>query len=159
MIASDIMSRDAAVVRPDATARDVVELLSQTHHSALPVVDEDNRVVGVVSYRDLMRLALPDYLDGVDLSFLPASAGFFPACASPDCLGDATVETFMRRDYLPRVPPTEPVAEVARIMLNNNVRRVVVVDEGSRLLGVVSRGDIVRAIVQPAIIGDEDADS
>ena len=65
-------------------------------------------------------------------------------------VAEMPVASFMRRDYLPEVAPEEPVAEVARLMLKHNTRRVCVV-EGGRLVGIVSRGDVVRAVVQPAI--------
>jgi CBS domain-containing protein len=150
MIAREIMSDDVLTLNENATIREAVTLLNSTHHGALPVVNDAAEVVGVLSYQDVMRLALPEYLDGVDLSFLPASSGFFPKSGQYDNLGDVPVKEVMRPGYLPEVSPTEPVAEVARIMLNEQARRVVVVDNG-RLVGIITRGDVVRAIVQPCI--------
>jgi CBS domain-containing protein len=157
MVARDIMTREVVTISPEATAREAVERLHAAHYGALPVMDETGEVVGVVSYQDILRLALPEYLDEVDLSFLPASAGFFPAGRVQESLGDVQVKDFMRPGYLPQVAPTEPVAEVARIMLKESVRRVVVV-EGGRLVGIISRGDIVGAIVKPAMDREAKAD-
>jgi CBS domain-containing protein len=150
MTARDIMSTDVVKLSERATIREAVALLNSTHHGALPVINDAEEVVGVLSYQDVMRLALPEYLDGVDLSFLPASSGFFPKSGEYDNLGDVPVKEVMRPGYLPEVRPAEPVAEVARVMLKDQARRVVVVDEG-RLVGIITRGDVVRAIVQPCI--------
>ncbi len=148
MVARDIMTSDVVTLRDEATAREAAELLLGSRYDAVPVVNAEREVMGVVSYEDLIRLALPEYLDEVDLSFLPASAQFFPA-GDAASLADVKVNSFMRRDYLPVVSPDEPVAEVARVMLKADVRRVVVVDASGRLVGLVSRGDVVRAIVSP----------
>ncbi len=158
MVARDIMTREVLSVRPDASAKEAAELLLRTGRGAIPVVSEDGVVVGVVSFQDLIRLALPAYLDDVDLSFLPEDAGFFPAGGGSDCLADTPVEAFMREGYLPQVPQTEPIAEIARIMLAEQARRVVVVEDG-KLVGIVSRGDVVRAIVQPAVDSCPEKDS
>jgi len=158
MVARDIMTREVQSVRPEATAKEAAELLLSSGRGAIPVVSEEGAVVGVVSFQDLIRLALPAYLDDVDLSFLPEDAGFFPASGGADCLVDTPVEVFMREGYLPQVPPTEPVAEIARLMLTKQVRRVVVVEDGN-LVGIVSRGDVVRAIVHPAIGSPPETDS
>jgi CBS domain-containing protein len=149
MVARDIMTKEVVTIRDEATAREAADLLAGLAYDALPVVNEANQVVGVVSYRDLIRLALPDYLDDVDLSFLPPSAQFFPKAGGVP-IGEVKVVSFMRKDYFPQMAPDEPVAEVARIMITEDVRRVVVVEDG-KLLGIISRGDVVRAIVHPAI--------
>ena len=150
MTARDIMATDVVMLNEGATIREAVALLNSTHHGALPVVNDADEVVGVLSYQDVMRLALPEYLDGVDLSFLPASSGFFPKSGEYESLGEVPVKEVMRPGYLPEVRPTEPVAEVARTMLKLHARRVVVV-ENRKLVGIITRGDVVRAIVEPSI--------
>ncbi|MBM3472384.1 MAG: CBS domain-containing protein [Armatimonadetes bacterium] len=147
MVARDIMTSEVVTIGEQATAREAADLLLRLRYDAVPVVNAAGDAVGIVSYEDLIRLALPEYLDDVDLSFLPASAPFLPAVdAAAIC--DVQVASFMRRDRMPEVSPEEPVAEIARIMLRDNVRRVAVMEEG-RLAGIISRGDVVRAIVSP----------
>ncbi|MGQ9732684.1 MAG: CBS domain-containing protein [Candidatus Zipacnadales bacterium] len=155
MVARDIMTNEVVTISEDATAREAVELLTSVGHGAVPVVNAAHEVVGVISYQDVIRLALPEYLDDVDLSFLPPSAQFFPRVAAGRALGDVPVKEFMRRGHLPQVSPDEPVAEVARLMLREEARRVVVVDEG-KLVGIIARGDVVRAIVSPLIASNSE---
>lgn len=147
VVARDIMATHVVTVQETATARQVAEVLLGSPYDAVPVVDENRRLVGMVSYVELIRLALPDFLDKVDLSFLPPSAGFFPRSDDTQ-IGDVLVSEFMRRGQLPQVCPEEPVAEVARIMVHEDVRRVVVVED-CQVIGIISSGDVVRAIVSP----------
>ncbi|MBM3500811.1 MAG: CBS domain-containing protein [Armatimonadetes bacterium] len=149
MVARDIMTADVVTLREDATAADAATLLLGSLHDGVPVVGAEGQVVGVVSYEELIRLALPGYLDQVDLSFLPASAEFFPVQANAE-IGQTPVTSLMCRESHLVVGPDEPVAEVARLMLSRGVRRVVVV-EGGRLVGIIGQGDIVRALVAPLV--------
>jgi CBS domain-containing protein len=153
MTARDIMTTNVVSVGEEVTVAEVADLLVAHSFDAVPVVDATGRVLGLVSYDDLIRLVLPEFLDDIDLSFLPASAGLFPGAGGREGLGDLKARDVMRRDELQEVPPGEPIAEVARLMLAEGVRRVVVVEE-DRLVGIVSRGDIVRAVVHPRLSPD-----
>jgi len=150
MTARDIMTTNIVTVGEEAPVGEIADLLVAHSFDAVPVVNAASQVLGLVSYDDLIRLVLPEFLDDVDLSFLPASAGLFPGAGGCEGLGDVKAKDVMRRDELQEVPPGEPVAEVARLMLTEGIRRVVVVEEG-RLVGIVSHGDIVRAIVHPRL--------
>jgi CBS domain-containing protein len=145
MTARDLMTPELAVVHVSATAGEAAQLLLRSGREALPVVDDQGRAVGDISDRDLLRLAVPEYLEAVDLSFLPPSAAFFPPDARTP-IGDVKVETFMRQSHLPEVGPDEPLAEVARVMLVEDAPRVAVVESG-QLIGMISPRDLLRAIV------------
>ncbi len=150
MVARDIMTTDVVTISEDATVREAADLLAAHSFDTVPVVNPARQVLGLVSYDDLIRLVLPEFLDEVGLSFLPASADFLLGPGGPESLGEVKMKEVMRRDELREVPPDEPVAELARLMVAEGVRRVIIV-EGGRLAGIVSRGDIVRAIVHPRI--------
>ena len=150
MVARDIMTAEVVTVQDQASIREAADLLLSKSYSALPVVNDAGELVGAISYHDLIRLVLPESLDEVDLSVLPTSAGFFPAPARAEALGDARVGEEMQSEELVSVPPGEPVAEIARLMVTQAARRVVVVENG-KPIGVVAQGDIVRAIVHPRL--------
>jgi len=147
MVAREIMTTDVVTISEQATAREAADLLLRLRYDAVPVVGGSGEVVGIVSYEDLIRLALPDYLSDVDLSFLPPSAPFLPTTDTA-AIAQVPVGSFIRRGRMPEVPPDEPIAEIARIMLRDRVRRVLVMEKG-RLVGIIARGDVVRAIVPP----------
>jgi CBS domain-containing protein len=150
MVARDLMTTQVVTLGPEATVREAADRLAAVRHNALPVVDDAGRVVGVVSYHELLRLVLPEYLDEMDLSFLPPSAAFFPAGEAATRLGDVRAREIMRREPLAEVPPDEPIAEVARLLLAEQAPQVLVVQEGA-LLGVITLGDLVRAMVHPRL--------
>jgi CBS domain-containing protein len=150
MVARDVMISPVVTIRPEATVREAADLMAAKGFGSLPVVDDKGAVVGVISHDDLIRLVLPEWLDDVDLGVLPPSATFPSSVRAGASLGDVLVREAMRREELIEVPPDEPVAEVARLMLVEEARRVVVVD-GGKMVGVVSRGDVVRAIVHPRL--------
>ncbi|MFQ6097598.1 MAG: HPP family protein [Armatimonadota bacterium] len=152
MKAADIMRRKLVMISPEATAREAFELMRAHDHAALPVVDEQRRLVGIVTEADLLRLALPRYLDALgDVSFLPAE--FEPYKRAIDRVRDVRVREFMSRKDAPVADENDSIVEVARIICELQVRRVPIVRDG-RLVGLITRKDLMREIVEPAVTGE-----
>ena len=151
MVARDIMTTDVVYVRTTDIARKGAERLLEGTHAALPVLDENDNVVGILSETDILGLAIPEYLSSVaDFSFLPNSYAFPPSEGWD--IDEVTVGEIMRTAILRTVSPDEPVIEVARIMVREHVRRCPVVEDG-KLVGIISRRDLMEIIVRPAIEG------
>ena len=131
----DVMSDHPLTVTPDVPLKDVARLLVRTGLGALPVVDEEQRVIGMVSEREVIRFLL----------HVQAFTGPDTRVASPPALGIRTARDVMSRQVL-CVAPEQPIAEVASLMSNKDVDRVPVVREG-RLVGFLTRGDIVRKLI------------
>ena len=129
----DLMTERPRTVRPDTPLRDAARDMVRAGLGGLPVVDEDHRVLGMLSERELMRHLLSNYLQG------GATPQPSPASAR------RAVKDVMTRQVL-CVSPEQPLAEVASIMTNKDVDRVPVVREG-RLVGFLTRGDIVRKLI------------
>ncbi len=138
---STIMTKDVARAAPDTLIGEVADLMARRKISGLPVVDEDDKVVGVISNRDFLAALGGD------------KSGTFMQIIS-DCLkgiGCLAVEARNRRAEelmtSPPVtaPPETPVMEAAHIMAVRGINRIPIVDENGRLLGIVSRADIVQA--------------
>jgi CBS domain-containing protein/mannitol/fructose-specific phosphotransferase system IIA component (Ntr-type) len=132
----DVMSDRPRTVSPDSPLKEAARTLARTGLGALPVVDEDRRVIGMVSEREVIR-----YLLGVQAFTGPDAR----VAASPASGGARTVRDVMTRQVL-CVSPDQPIAEVASLMSNKDVERVPVVREG-RLIGFLTRGDIVRKLI------------
>jgi CBS domain-containing protein len=134
-----LLVRDLMTERPRTTTADISlvraarELIS-TGLGALPVVGDDQRLLGMLSERELMRHLLA--------TEVLSSGAHHPA---PAVQGKKTVRDVMTRQVL-CVAPEQPVAEVAALMSNKDVERVPVVREG-RLVGFLTRGDIVRKLI------------
>ena len=135
LLVRDLMTERPRTTTGDTPLRRAAWELIRTGLGALPVVDDDWRLLGMLSERELMRhlLASEVLSDGPSR---PVPAG---AQASK------TVRDVMTRQVL-CVAPEQPVAEVAALMTNKDVERVPVVFEG-RLVGFLTRGDIVRKLI------------
>ena len=131
----DVMSDHPTTVRADAPLREAARMLVRTGLGALPVVDEEERVLGMVSEREVIRHLLT----------VQAFTGPDARVAAPAVSGSKTVRDVMTRQVL-CVAPGQPLAEVASLMSNKDVDRVPVVRDG-RLVGFLTRGDIVRKLI------------
>jgi CBS domain-containing protein len=131
----DVMSDQPRTIAPDAPLKEAAKTLVRTGLGALPVVDDDRRVIGMVSEREVIR-----YLLSVQAFHGPDTRAIAPAASAA-----RTVRDVMTRQVL-CVAPEQPIAEVASLMSNKDVDRVPVVREG-RLVGFLTRGDIVRKLI------------
>ncbi|HTT16429.1 MAG TPA: CBS domain-containing protein [Thermoplasmata archaeon] len=148
---SDVMSADALTTSPDTRLEEAAWLMREHHISGLPVVDPLHHVVGIVSESDIVRGL--DRATGIEsprglLDLLLASApprgeSLLEVCRSH--LKNARVRDVMSRRVV-TVDRDAPLAEAARRMRVNGVKRLPVVDTRGRLTGILTRADIVQAV-------------
>jgi len=137
ILVRDLMTERPRTTTPDTPLRKAARELIRTGLGALPVVDHDDRFLGMLSERELMRHLLATEV---------LSAGT-SRHAPPVPRDERTVRDVMTRQVL-CVAPEQPAAEVAALMSNKDVVRVPVVREG-KLVGFLTRGDIVRKLIGP----------
>ncbi|MGH7621683.1 MAG: CBS domain-containing protein [Gemmatimonadaceae bacterium] len=131
----EIMTESPQSTRSDTLLRDAARDLVRSGIGALPVIEADGLLVGMLSERELMRHML-------------SLASLHGSSARPHTAFERarrTVRDVMTRQVL-CVSPDQPLAEVASLMTNKDVDRVPVVEEG-RLVGFLTRGDIVRKLI------------
>ena len=131
----ELMTERPRTIGPDVPLHSAVLDMVRAGLGGLPVVDGDNRVIGMLSERELLRDLLSHYL--------PRAGG--PSGSPPPSSARRTVRDLMTRQVM-CVAPEQPLAEVASLMLNKDVDRVPVVKDG-RLVGFLTRGDIVRKLM------------
>jgi CBS domain-containing protein/mannitol/fructose-specific phosphotransferase system IIA component (Ntr-type) len=131
----DLMTERPRTTSPEMPLREAAREMLSSGLSALPVVDQDGGLLGLLSERELMRHFIT--------TSLPASSRFTP----PSAHGRRTVRDVMTRQVL-CVAPEQSLADVAALMTNKDVERVPVV-RGGRLVGFLTRGDIVRKLIAP----------
>jgi CBS domain-containing protein len=147
LTARDIMTPDPVTVSRDLSVTDAARLMVERRVGALPVVEE-GRLVGIVTEGDLImrdvKVEFPTYLHLLDgfIMYPPATARFESELKK--AVG-ATVGDVMTADPV-TVTADTPVSDVATLMVEQDVSRVPVLD-GDRLVGIVSKSDIVRSLV------------
>lgn len=141
-----MMTSPVETVGPTATFRAIAGRLLARAISAVPVVDEQGRVLGIVSEADL--------LPKEDREALEAGHGLMEGPRSRRARARAAAGTAAELMTSPAVTigPDAPLAEAARLMRRRDVKRLPVVDEEGGLVGIVSRGDLLRVFAR----GDEE---
>jgi CBS domain-containing protein len=140
---SKIMTKDVARATRDTPLWEVAELMAQRKISGLPVVDADERVVGVISNRDFVA-ALGGDKSGTLMQIIAE------CLKGSGCL--AVQARSQRAEDLMTSPPVTAspetsVMDAAYIMARRGINRIPIVDGTGRLVGIVSRADIVRASI------------
>ena len=138
----EVMTRDVVTVPPDLPYKLVADLLVRRGVSAVPVVDATGLVLGIVSEADL--LAKLEYADRTPRHPLSARRMRY---RSRKAVGDSAAELMTAPAVT--VSVTETVTRAARLMDAAGIKRLPVVDDGGRLLGIVARRDLLRLYTRP----------
>jgi CBS domain-containing protein len=146
VLVSELMTSKVETVSPDTTIAEFCRLSAVAGFTGAPVLDDEGKLVGIVSRTDVVRAMVlsgtddssPDYDDIVDLL-----SSRFVDLDEPRHPGGLTyVEEIMVRDVVTTTPDAT-VAEAAKLMCENRVHRLPVVSEG-RLIGLLSSLDLMR---------------
>ncbi|MFJ8787697.1 CBS domain-containing protein [Streptomyces sp. NPDC102462] len=137
---SDVMTRKVVAVKAKASFKDIVRTLRQWGVTALPVLDDERRVVGVVSEADLLP---KEEARGAD----PAPGA---RAADGSAAAKAVAVTADRLMTAPAVTVagSATLALAARIMARNGIKRLPVVDAAGVLTGIVSRSDLLKVFLR-----------
>ncbi|MBA2806880.1 CBS domain-containing protein [Streptomyces sp. KM273126] len=138
---AELMTRDVVRARRDMPFKEIVKLLTDYDVTAVPVVDELGRPMGVVSEGDLLRKS-SDQADPSGRTPVPHLEAWERAKAQ-----GTTAEELMSAPAV-CARPEWTVVEAARLMETQNVKRLPVVDEADRLQGIVSRRDLLRVFLR-----------
>jgi CBS domain-containing protein len=137
-----VMTRDVVSVGTTTGYKEIADLMVHHSISAVPVLDADRRVLGVVSEADLLaKLEYADRVPRHPLALRRLRNGRQKA-AGDTAMGLMTAPAVT-------IPATETVTRAARLMDAARVKRMPVVDDDGRLVGIVSRRDLVRIYTRP----------
>jgi CBS domain-containing protein len=144
MRVEDVMIREVVKVRPGDTLKHAAALLVEHGISGMPAVADDGEVVGVLSGADILAKERAER---------PAHGALYRALHPEETYSDdlklaaRTVAEAMTWPAV-TVEPTAPVARAAALMGDAKISRLPVVDAAGRLVGIVTRSDLVRAFVR-----------
>jgi acetoin utilization protein AcuB len=134
MFVRDRMSSPAVTIIPDTSLQAALNLMHEHRFRRLPVVDEKGRLVGIVSERDLLYASPPPatLLSGLELNYV---------------LTVRRVDEIMTRNVLTATPDTF-VEDAARLMVDNKVGGLPVVEGDNHVVGVITETDVFRAFIE-----------
>jgi len=149
MNASDIMTKTVISGRPDTTVEKAAELMSKHRISAIPVLDDKDGLVGIVSEGDLMR-RVEDAKD-------ETRSWWLSLFSEPQSSARSFVQERGQRlkdimtTHVTTVTPDTPVGKIAKLLEKKQIKRVPVVEDG-KLVGIVSRANLLQALAAQPIV-------
>lgn len=141
----ELMYRDTPTVSPQATLEEVLQALEQDRRRRAVVVDEARQVVGIISDGDLLRRSQQAAHPGL-LARLRRLVGGQDAGAAPLLAATETAVDLMTSPVI-TIPITATPSEALRLMVAHGVKRLPVVDENGRLLGLLGRASLLQALL------------
>lgn len=138
---AEVMTRNPITVRPTQTVRELARLLFAHQVSGMPVVDKQQRLIGVVSKTDLLRWCVKSGFGFGSDNVLSRMVHGLGSC--PETIDLAVVRDLMTADVVV-ADPHECVATVAHRMALKRVHRLIVVDAAQCVVGIVTTLDLLR---------------
>ncbi len=150
--AKDIMSTPPISISGEETLKEAIELLAEKQISGFPVVDEKNKVIGIISDTDIIRYSqklsivthtslsgwVSPYIDVDDLASM--RKGY-------DLFGKTKVKEIMTKKVF-SVHEDADAPDVAKLMNRRNINRIPVVNNDGSLVGIVTRADMVQCMAK-----------
>lgn len=149
MKVKEIMTKEVVSIKPDDSASDALNLLFKMQISGLPVIDAQGKLTGMFTEKDVLSYILPSYIEQVGRFIYeenPKSTKIKSAG-----LGKVRVSQLMRKEVVTTTEDTA-LCEVARVMLTQKARRLPVLDKSNKVVGIIARGDVLKALAREAEI-------
>ncbi len=145
MKVSDIMTRVVIAVKCDTSVNEVAKLMGAHDISGVPVVDDENHVVGIITELDLIvrntRLELPRFVEVLDWGRIPLERPGHARERLKHMLGTQAGDIMTEK--VETIGPDAGVEDLAEVMVKRRFNPVPVVDAAGKLIGIVSRADLV----------------
>lgn len=148
MKAKDVMSKDVLTIPPSMGIRQIYGLFKKTRYGGIPVVNEENKILGMVTKAELLSVFLPDYFDmlGENIVFIDDFGSLDEEFESLPSFELFIAEDIMKKGSV-TIDGGASLLKVVAMMIKFNVRRILVEKDGI-LKGIITRGDICRAFFE-----------
>jgi len=156
MKAMDVMTREVLTVKPDDSVADTIRLLAEHDISALPVVDDDGTVVGVISEADLVRRE--------EIGTEKQRTWWLEALTPASTLAAEFAKSHGRRvsevmsTHVISASEDTPLGEIATLLEKHRIKRVPILRNG-KPVGIVSRSNLVQAVASQQAQADDGSDA
>ena len=151
MLVKDIMTTSVKTANGDTQIKDIASIMCFNKISGVPVVDSGNKLIGVLSEKDILKAMFPDVEEimqlGTKTDFESIEAGY------KDLLDKQATD--LMTQTVASVTSDMPLLKAASMMCVKKIRRIPVTDDENRLLGMISIGDVHKAIFQHSLLKAE----
>lgn len=144
---AEVMTPEPITVKPQTSLREAIKILAEKRISGLLVVDEEEKLLGILSETDLMwqesGIDPPPYIMFLDSVIYLKN----PARYEQDihkALGQTAGEVMSDKPIT--IEANQPLREAAKLMHNEQIRRLPVVNDTGNLVGIITQGDIIRSM-------------
>lgn len=145
MKVKEVMSRQIKSFSPETNAKEALDKLLAIEISGLPVIDEQGKLVGMFTEKDILKHILPTYLEQVGrFVYANTPKGIKSKIAD---LTHVKIKDIMRKEVV-TVDEDTSISEVAHIMLTQKVRRIPVLNKEGKVVGVAARQDIIKGLIE-----------
>lgn len=146
MLAKEVMVKDVVTVTGETTLEEVARIFIDRNISGMPVVDENDRIVGVISEGDLVYqqkpVTPPLFINLFDGILQVDRKDFWEEISK---MAAYQVKDLMNKHVISAHEDTS-VNEIASLMINKKVNRIPIVDNDNHVLGIITRHDIIRNV-------------
>ncbi len=154
VLAKDIMISPVITIKADTPLKKAAEILDENSFSGVPVVDDEGVVIGILSETDILRYTqqiIGQPLRDPHRVFTKSKEVLHVDITHRgieviELVASTTVETLMTQDVISASLDT-PLYEIVRLMKENNINRVPVVDDKNIIQGIITREDVIAALI------------
>lgn len=146
MRVSQFMIKDVIYASPNQTIKEVMQLLVDKRIGGVPIVNENNQLVGIVTDGDIIRSIKPIDRQLVDLLFyITVLQGHNLETRIKDTI-DLSILTIAKKRGIVTVAIDDDLEKVVSIFSTHHFKKIPVVDDENRVVGILSRGDVLRTV-------------
>src|SRR3989338_8250615 len=148
MKVKEVMVKEVDSLSPDISVKEAMDILLKRKISGLPVIDKSGKLAGMFTEKSILSYLLPSYIENVGRFVYEENPKATKKKLSELCR--IKVSQLMRKEVVTTTEETA-LCEAARIMLTQKARRLPVVDKERKIVGIISREDILRAMNKEAV--------
>ena len=148
MKVKEVMVKEVDSLSPDISVKEAMDILLKRKISGLPVIDTAGKLAGMFTEKNILSYLLPSYIEKVGRFVYEENPKATKKKLAELC--QIKISQLMRKEVVTTTEETA-LCEAARIMLTQKARRLPVVDKERKIVGIISREDILRAMNKEAV--------
>jgi CBS domain-containing protein len=144
LLAGDLMQTRLITVFPHTQLKDIVQLMLAEQIDAIPVIDEDHHIKGIVSASDFLRMFLPQQVLFLDMPIIMERSRIKQEVAGS--LRNLCAQDIMTRPVICAEPDSD-IGKIAGLMLIHGINQIPIINS-NKMIGFIDRADVIRYLAQ-----------